>query len=63
MREIDEVGVFSEELERTPEGILRAEPREERKECKRCADRVEDAERRELMRCVDALERYILPRG
>ena len=59
MREIDEVGVFSEELERTPEGILRSQSREEGKERERCADGVEDAERRELMCRVDALKRCI----
>ena len=56
MREIDEVGVFSKELERTPKGILRPQSREERKERERCADCVENAERRELMRRVDPLQ-------
>jgi len=59
MREVDEVGVFSERLKGAPERVLRAETREERKEGKRCADRVENAERRELMRCVDRLERGV----
>ena len=43
--EIDEVGVLSEDLKRTPRHSLCPQPCEERKECERCADGVEDAKR------------------
>ena len=59
MREVDEVRMFPEQLERTPEKILCSETREEREERERCADGVEDAERRELMRRIDTLKRRV----
>ena len=45
MREVDEVRMFPEQLERTPEKILCPETCEEREERERCADGVEDAVR------------------
>ena len=42
--EVDEIGVLSEDLKRTPQHSLCPQPREERKERERCTDRVEDAE-------------------
>ena len=62
MGEVDEVGVLPEELERAAREIFCSQPREERKERERRTNRIENAERRELMCRVDCLERRIAVR-